>query len=99
MAVNELELKDLTGEIASGNNILSANVDVIKDLKVSLNVILGESSLRVDELMSLKEGSIVKVNKKANADLDIYIKDKLVARGVMVVVDDNFGIKVTEINS
>ena len=99
MTVNELELNEITENLLSGDSILSGNIDVIKDLKVKLNVELGEASLRVDELMSLQEGSVVKVDKEVNTALDIYINDKLVARGVMVVVDDNFGIRVTEINS
>lgn len=99
MAVNELDLKEISENILTGDSILSNNTDVIKDLKVKLNVVLGEASLSVDELMELKDGSVIKTNKEANTALDIYIKDKLVARGVMVVVDNNFGIKVTEISS
>ncbi len=99
MSVSELELKEIAEGLLSGESILSSNVDVIKDLKVKMNVVLGSSSINVEELMSLKEGSVVKVDRKVNTALDIYIKDKLVAKGIMVVVDDQFGIKITELGS
>jgi flagellar motor switch protein FliN/FliY len=98
MTVNKVELKELNEELLSGDSILTGNVDVIKDLKVKLKVSLGESELKVDELMSLKEGSVVKINREVNSPLDIYINDKLVARGLMVVVDDDFGVQITEIS-
>lgn len=68
-----------------------------KNLNVKLNVALGETEISVDELMSLKDGSIFKMDKKVNTPLEVIINDKVVARGIMVVVDDNFGIKITEI--
>jgi flagellar motor switch protein FliN len=97
MSISKVELKELKEELLSGNSILTSNVDVIKDLKVKLQVSLGETELKVDELMSLEEGSVVKINRSVNAPLDVYINNKLVARGLMVVVDDDFGLQITEI--
>jgi len=97
MSVSKVELNDLGQELLSGESILAGNSEVIRDLKVKLKVSLGESEIKVDELMALKEGSVVKIDKEANTSLDVYINDKVVARGLMVVVDDNFGLQITEI--
>ena len=98
MPVSKVELEDVGESLVSGESILAGNVDVIRDLEVKLNVSLGESKIKVDELMSIKAGSVVKIDRDINTPLDIYINDKLVARGTMVVVDDNFGVQVSEIN-
>jgi flagellar motor switch protein FliN/FliY len=68
-------------------------------LQIKLHVSLGEAEMKVDELMSIKEGSVVKINREVNSPLDVFINGKLVARGMMVVVDDDFGIQITEISS
>jgi flagellar motor switch protein FliN/FliY len=99
MSVSKVELKELTKELLGENNLLAGNVDVLKDLQIKLHVSLGEAEMKVDELMSIKEGSVVKINREVNSPLDVFINGKLVARGMMVVVDDDFGIQITEISS
>ena len=97
MEVNKLELGEKTEGSLSGKSILSANADVIKNVNVKLNVVLGEAELSVSELMSLQNGSVFTIDKKANTPLEVYIDNKLVARGIMVAVEDNLGVKITEI--
>ncbi|EGG95010.1 flagellar motor switch FliN [gamma proteobacterium IMCC1989] len=99
MSVSKAELKTLTQELLSGDNLLAGNIDVLKDLKIKMQVSLGETEIQVDKLMTMKEGSVVKLDREANSPLDIFINGKLVARGVMVVVDDDFGVQITEISS
>jgi flagellar motor switch protein FliN/FliY len=99
MSVSKVELKELTKELLGEDNLLAGNVDVLKDLQIKLHVSLGEAEMKVDELMSIKEGSVVKINREVNSPLDVFINGKLVARGMMVVVDDDFGIQITEISS
>jgi len=99
MSVSKVELKTLTQELLSGENLLAGNIEVLKDLQVKMQVSLGETEVKVDTLMSMKEGSVVKLDREANSPLDIFINGKLVGRGVMVVVDDDFGVQITEISS
>jgi flagellar motor switch protein FliN/FliY len=58
---------------------------------------VGEVQTTLGELMSLKESSILKIEKQADAPIDVLVEGNVVARGQLVVVDDNFGIRITEI--
>jgi flagellar motor switch protein FliN/FliY len=73
------------------------NLAVLLDIPVEVSVELGCCQLPMREVLQLKPGSIVQLDKVADAPVDLYVNDKLVARGEVVVVDDRFGIKVTEI--
>lgn len=73
------------------------NLDVLFDIPVQLSVELGSCQLPMKEVLQLQVGSVVQLDKEAEAPVDLYVNEKLVARGEVVVVDDHFGIKVTEI--
>ena len=64
-----------------------------------VSVELGRSSMSVEEILSLGPGSVVELNKLAGEPVDILVNDHLIARGEVVVVDENFGVRVTEIVS
>ena len=73
------------------------NLEVLFDIPVQLSVELGSCQLSMKEVLQLDVGSVVRLDKEAEAPVDLYVNEKLVARGEVVVVDDHFGIKVTEI--
>ena len=58
---------------------------------------LGKSSMQVNELLKLGRGAVVELDRKVGEAIDIYVNDRLVARGEVVVVDDRLGITMTEI--
>lgn len=95
--VNDIELKELDESSTNSAPMFANNIDLVKNVKVQLTVRLGDAELTVDELFNLKNGSIVEIAKETNQPLDIELEGKLVARGTLVAVDDNFGIKITEI--
>ena len=95
--VNDIELNELVESEENGNPMFSNNIELVKNVKVQLTVKLGNSELTVDELFNLKSGSIVKLDKETNTPIDIELEGKLVARGVIVAVDDNFGVQITEV--
>jgi flagellar motor switch protein FliN/FliY len=66
-------------------------------VKVKLKVELGSCQLPMREVLQLAAGSIVKLDKAAQAPVDIYANQKHIARGEVVVVDDSYGIKITEL--
>lgn len=74
-----------------------ANLDILLDIPVNLSVELGCCHMSMEEVLQLGVGSVVRLEKTADAPVDLFINRKLVARGEVVVVDDHFGIKVTEI--
>ena len=72
-------------------------LDVVLDVKVKVTVQLGSSQLPMRHVLELSPGSVVQLNQHASDPVGLYVNDKLVAYGEVVVVDDNFGIKITEL--
>ena len=76
-----------------------ADLDFILDIPLELSVELGKTKMLVNDLLQLGQGSIVELNKLAGEPLEIYINRKLVARGEVVVVNEKFGVRLTDIIS
>lgn len=76
-----------------------ANLDVLLDVPVSLTVELGGCLMPMRDVLQLGVGSVVQLDKVASAPVELLVNRKLIARGEVVVVEDRFGIKVTEIVS
>ena len=74
-----------------------ANLDFLLDVPVRLTAELGTCQMTMHELLDLELGSVVQLDKPANANVDVYVNQKLVARGEVVVAEDNFGIRIKEI--
>ena len=72
-------------------------MDLLYDVTLDLSVELGHTALPVRDVLQLGPGSIVELDKLAGEPVDIMVNDKMIARGEVVVVDENFGIRVTEI--
>ncbi|MBI3416265.1 MAG: flagellar motor switch protein FliN [Verrucomicrobia bacterium] len=76
---------------------LPANLDVLLDVPIKLSVELGSCLMPMRDLLAMNVSSVVQLDKVADAPVDLYVNQKLVARGEVVVVEDRFGIKITEI--
>lgn len=75
----------------------SKNLDVVLDVKVRVTVQLGSCELPMREVLELSPGSVLQLHQQAKDPVGLYVNGKLVAYGEVVVVEDNFGIKVTEL--
>ncbi|HLS52904.1 MAG TPA: flagellar motor switch phosphatase FliY, partial [Tissierellaceae bacterium] len=75
------------------------NLDLIMDVPLEFSVVLGKSRKTIKEVLSLSNGSIVELNKLADEPLEIYVNGKLIAEGEVVVINENFGIRITNILS
>ncbi|MCF7762468.1 MAG: flagellar motor switch protein FliN [Verrucomicrobia bacterium] len=73
------------------------SLDFLLDVPIKLTVELGGCQISMRDLLQLSVGSVVQLDKSANASVDLFVNQKLVARGEVVVVEENFGIKITEI--
>jgi len=73
--------------------------DLILDIPLEVRVELGRSKMLVNDLLQLGQGSIFELDKKVGDQIDIYVSDKLLARGEVVVVEEKFGIRLTDIIS
>ena len=73
------------------------NLEVLLDVPVKLTVELGTCQMPMRDVLQLSVGSVVQLDKVADAPVDLFVNQKLVARGEVVVVEDRFGIKITEV--
>ncbi len=90
------ETAEMTEKAAPSVNA-PANLDMLLDVPVSLSVELGTTQLPMKEVLELGEGSVITLDKEADAPVELYVNSRLIARGEVVVVEDRFGIKITEI--
>jgi flagellar motor switch protein FliN/FliY len=75
------------------------DLDFILDIPLEVTAELGRTKLLINDLLQLGQGSIVELNKLAGEPLEIYVNGKLVARGEAVVINEKFGIRLTDIIS
>ncbi len=73
------------------------DIDLILDIPLDVSVELGKVRMLVNNLLQLGQGSIIELDKPVGEPLEIYINNKLIARGEVVVVEEKFGIRVTDI--
>lgn len=88
-------------ETASANgescNNGKCDLDIILDIPLNVTVELGKVKMPVNELLQLGQGSIIELSKQVGEPLDIYVNNKLVAKGEVVILDEKFGIRVADI--
>lgn len=75
------------------------NLQLILDIPLRVTVELGRTKLPVNELLNLGPGSVIELNKLAGEPMEVFVNDKLIARGEAVVVNEKFGVRLTDIIS
>jgi flagellar motor switch protein FliN/FliY len=93
--VNPAEFKQF--ETTPATKAFSNTLGNLMDVPVEMRVELGRASMTIKEILSLGEGSIIELDKLAGDTVDIYVNNKMIAKGEVVVIDENFGIRITEI--
>lgn len=83
----------------SGGTPNSNNLEFLLDVPVKLTAELGSCMMTMQELLDLDLGAVVQLDQPANANVDVFVNHKLVARGEVVVAEDDFGIRIKEIVS
>ncbi|MDC3239382.1 flagellar motor switch protein FliN [Gammaproteobacteria bacterium] len=82
------------GESVDG---ISLDSDLLKNIPVTISVEVGRTSLQIKELMRLTQGSVVELDRLAGEPLDLLVNDTLVAQGEIVLVNDRYGMRLTQI--
>lgn len=96
----DFEYKDLTPEAkAPKPEGLRKDLDFILDIPLEVSAQLGSTKLLINELLQLGQGSVIELNKLAGEPLEILVNGKLVARGEAVVINEKFGVRLTDIIS
>jgi flagellar motor switch protein FliN/FliY len=86
----------LTPDTAGGTDL---NLDVILDVPVTLSLEVGRTKLPIRNLLQLNQGSVVELERGAGEPLDVYVNGTLIAQGEVVVVNDRFGVRLTDVVS
>jgi flagellar motor switch protein FliN/FliY len=75
----------------------ATDLEAVYDIPVTVQAILGKSAMEVSQLLKLGKGAVVQLDRKVGEAIDIYVNDRLVARGEVVLVEDRLGVTMTEI--
>ena len=73
------------------------DLEAVYDIPVQVSAVLGKSTMQVSQLLKLGRGAVVELDRKVGEAIDIYVNNRLVARGEVVVVDERLGVTMTEI--
>jgi flagellar motor switch protein FliN/FliY len=79
------------------NEKVASDLSPVFDVPVRISAVLGKASLSVAQLLKLGAGSVLELDRKVGEAIDVYVNNRLVARGEVVVVDDRLGVTMTEI--
>lgn len=87
------------GSGSTGNGAKDRNLGLILDIPLRVTVELGRTKMPVSELLNLTQGSVVELSKLAGEPMEVLVNDKLIAKGEAVVVNEKFGVRLTDIIS
>lgn len=86
---DETTMAEVTGE--------NLSLETVYDIPVQITVVLGRTSMQVSQLLKLGRGAVIELDKKVGEPIDIFVNNRLVARGEVVVVEERIGVTMTEI--
>jgi len=85
--------------VAREQSLREVNLDVILDVPVTLSMEVGRTRIPIRNLLQLNQGSVVELERAAGEPLDVYVNGTLIAHGEVVVVNDKFGVRLTDVVS
>jgi flagellar motor switch protein FliN/FliY len=98
MNLNEMDGQTGMAEAESGKPTKTAKeLEAVYDIPVQVSAVLGKATMQVSQLLKLGRGAVVELDRKVGEAIDIYVNNRLVARGEVVVVDERLGVTMTEI--
>jgi flagellar motor switch protein FliN len=102
MADDDLKLDEFAAEDgalpdAAPDDKTAGDLATVFDVPVAISAVLGRSTMSVAQLLQLGQGSVLELDRKVGEAIDIYVNNRLVARGEVVIVDERLGVTMTEI--
>jgi len=92
---NNFELPNF--KAAVGKGAAGGPIELLKDVDLNVKIELGRTRMLIEDVLRLAEGSVVELDKLAGDPVDVYVNDQLVARGEVLVLNDNFCVRINEI--
>lgn len=94
--LSPFELRDLSGSPASTER---ASLELLRDVELDLRIELGRTQMYLEDVLQLRRGSVVPLDKLAGDPVDVFVNGRLVARGEVLVLNDNFCVRIAELIS
>jgi len=97
---DNLQLAELDGDARAGEIKApqsARDLEAVYEVPVQISAVLGRATMQVSQLLKLGRGAVVELDRKVGEAIDIYVNNRLVARGEVVVVDERLGVTMTEI--
>lgn len=99
MTVSPVRFAPLLSELpTSAVTGVLGNLELVKDVKMNVTVELGRTNLPLKEVLQLGESSVIKLDRLAGESIDLLVNGRLIAKGEVVVIGNNFGIKITQVH-
>ena len=93
---NKMELADLADPSPEPGRA-PRDLEAVYDIPVTVSAVLGKATMQVNQLLKLGRGAVVELDRKLGEAIDIYVNNRLVARGEVVLVEDKLGVTMTEV--
>lgn len=96
---NVVQASEGVAQATSGSGIMPRNLDFLLDVTLQVSVEVGRTRMSIQDLLQLGQGSVIELTKLAGEPLDVFINERLVARGEAVIINEKFGVRITDIVS
>lgn len=80
-----------------GEPLLDGHMDLLLNVPLDVEIVIGSAKRKIKEILDFNQGTVIELNKQAGAPVDVMVNGKLLAHGDVVVIDDNFGVRITDI--
>lgn len=97
ISVQDASFPTFAGNGINGIPLLQGNMDLLMDVPLNVTIEIGKTRRKMRDIMEFSQGTIIDLEKQAGAPVDVVVNGQLIARGDVVVIDDNFGVRITEI--
>lgn len=97
--IDAINLQELSEDNSAGASVNNPELDVILDIPVSISMEVGSTSITIRNLLQLNQGSVIELDRLAGEPLDVLVNGTLIAHGEVVVVNEKFGIRMTDVIS
>ena len=94
---NDMELAELTDPGDAPGPRSARELEAVYDIPVTVSAVLGKATMQVSQLLKLGRGAVVELDRKLGEAIDIYVNNRLVARGEVVLLEEKLGVTMTEI--
>ncbi|MEG0115040.1 MAG: flagellar motor switch protein FliN, partial [Hydrogenoanaerobacterium sp.] len=95
--VKPVQFADFNPAPVSGAAVMGGNMNLIMNVPLNVSIEIGKTKRKIKDIMNFTQGTVIELEKQAGAPVDIIVNGQLLAHGDVVVIDDNFGVRITEI--